>query len=208
MAQDLSQLTNMWMVDPYMFDPTQKSNQFSRFNDKALPFPPTYNGVPTDAMGRPIQSFVNWQQANPGGVSLNATPATPQPAPQPQQQPMVDSMRAYNAALSSGQGQNAADATRASNQPPYFGRMPQAAPNAINGVGNTGAAQQAGAPPNNWQAALGALSNPGNPQTMGASVPLQTGYQPSGGVNQAFLNQAGPGMNQNFLSALRAIQGR
>jgi hypothetical protein len=41
-------------------------------------------------------------------------------------------------------------------------------------------------------------------------VPQVTGYQPSGGVNNAFLQQAGAGqgMNQNFLSALAAIQAR
>ena len=45
---------------------------------------------------------------------------------------------------------------------------------------------------------------------MGADVPMQTGSQPAGGVNQAFLNQAGAGqgMNQNFLNALRSIQAR
>ena len=72
------------------------------------------------------------------------------------------------------------------------------------------AAPQASAPPNNWQAAINALANPGNPVTQGATVPLAQGYQPAGGINQAFLNQAGAGqgMNQNFLSALAAIQGR
>jgi hypothetical protein len=37
-----------------------------------------------------------------------------------------------------------------------------------------------------------------------------TGSQPAGGVNNAFLQQAGAGqgMNQHFLSALRAIQAR
>jgi hypothetical protein len=66
------------------------------------------------------------------------------------------------------------------------------------------------APPNNWQAALNALANPGKVQTPGATVPLQTGSQPAGGVNQAWLNQigSGQGMNQNFISALAAIQGR
>ena len=70
--------------------------------------------------------------------------------------------------------------------------------------------QQAGGAPNNWQAAINALANPGNPQTMGATVPQVTGYQPAGGVNNAFLQQAGAGqgMNTNFLNALRSIQAR
>jgi hypothetical protein len=84
----------------------------------------------------------------------------------------------------------------------YANMGAQAAPQA--------AQPQASGPPNNWQAAINALSNPGRVQTMGANVPQVTGYQPSGGVNNAFLQQAGAGqgMNQNFLSALRSIQGR
>ena len=67
-----------------------------------------------------------------------------------------------------------------------------------------------GAAPNNWQQAINSLANPGNPETMGANVPMVTGGQPAGGVNQAFLNQAQgqPGMNPRFMSALAAIQGR
>ena len=84
----------------------------------------------------------------------------------------------------------------------------QQAQPAVNGVGNTGA--QAGAAPNNWQAAINALANPGKVTTPGATVPMVTGSQPAGGINQAFLQNAGAGqgMNQNFLSALRAIQNR
>jgi hypothetical protein len=69
--------------------------------------------------------------------------------------------------------------------------------------------QQSG-PPNNWQAALTALANPGNPQTMGANVAPSNTFAPSPGVNQAFLQQAAgrPGGNQGFQSALAAIQGR
>ena len=37
----VSQLTDMMMVNPWMFDPTQKSNQFSNYNNAALPWPPT-----------------------------------------------------------------------------------------------------------------------------------------------------------------------
>ena len=71
-------------------------------------------------------------------------------------------------------------------------------------------APQMGGAPNNWMAALNALSQPGNPVTRGATVPIASGSQPAGGVNNAFLGQAsgGAGMNQNFLSALAAIQGR
>ena len=88
MAQNLAQLTDQWMVNPTMFDPTQASNAYSNYNNAALPWPPTYNpglqGGPVNAAtGKPIQSFQQWQQQNPGGMSINSTPAAPA-APQPQ----------------------------------------------------------------------------------------------------------------------------
>ena len=202
MAQNLAQLTDMWMVNPTMFDPTQASNQFSNYNNAALPWPPSYNpglqGGPVNAAtGKPIQSFQQWQQQNPGGMSINSTPAAPA-APQQQGQYVMTSpggQMTGGANLSGMAGQNIPAQYR------YMPAPPQAAPQA---------APQAGGPPNNWQAAINALANPGNPTTMGANVPLVTGSQPAGGVNNAFLQQAGAGqgMNQNFLSALRAIQAR
>ena len=221
MAQNLAQLTDQWMVDPTMFDPTQRSNQFSLYNNQRLPYPPTYNGVPTNAMGQPIQSFQNWQAQNPGGTTLNATPAMPPQAPQ--------ATYYYGNALSPGGIQTtntfgpqvlmgAPGVSRAQGL-----QNMQTANNAVLGLGPGGSqfgagatqpqqpqAPQASGPPNNWQAAINALANPGNPAIQGANVPLQTGSQPAGGVNQAFLQNAGAGqgMNQGFLSALRAIQGR
>jgi hypothetical protein len=216
MAQDLAALTNTWMLNPTMFDPSQASNQFSNYNGAALPWPPTYStaaGGPVNAAtGKPIQSFQNWQAANPGGMSLNSTPAQP---PQTQQPDML-AMR--NAALTGQPG--AAQAYGANFAPPgsqpgiqaMYGRnfaafTPQG--NATPAAQQQGG-QQTSAPPNNWQAALSALANPGNPVTQGATVPMVSGSQPAGGVNNAFLQQAGAGqgMNQNFLSALRAIQAR
>lgn len=219
MAQDLAALTNTWMTNPYMFDPSQLSNQFSNYNNAPLPYPPTYNtgaGGPVNAAtGKPIQSFQQWQQQNPGGMAINNTPAQP---PQTQQQPDMLAMR--NAALTGQPG--AAQAYGAIFAPPgsqpgiqsMYGRnfaafTPQGA--GMQGAGTPGAAQsQASAPPNNWGAALNALAAPGDPRTQGANVPMVTGYQPAGGVNNAFLQQAGSGagMNQGFLSALRQIQNR
>jgi hypothetical protein len=224
-------LTDAWMANPWMFDPTQKSNRFSLFNDQRIPFPPTYDdtaGGPTDAMGRPIQSYQTWKQQNPGGVTINATPAQPPPAPM--SSPQMDQLAGWQALTNpemAARGNTYGDPylnmiapggnpmTNGILQGAYsgkFGLAPQS-----QGQAQGGAAQAAaqggggmGGSPNNWQAALSALSNPGNPVTQGANVPLAQGYQPAGGVNQAFLNQAGggAGMNQNFLSALAAIQGR
>ena len=82
MAQSMQQITDTWMTNPYMFDPTQLSNSYSNYNNAALPWPPTYNtgaaGGPVNAAtGQPIQSFQQWQQANPAGMSINSTPAAP-----------------------------------------------------------------------------------------------------------------------------------
>jgi hypothetical protein len=221
MAQNMAQLTDMWMVDPTMFDPTQKSNQFSNYNNAALPWPPTYNtgaGGPVNAAtGQPIQSFQQWQQANPGGMSINTTPAAPAAAPQtyglqPSQlagrSPLNPSgNQAFGMANWGGMMSPQAQELYRNQQFAQPGQMPgqaagmqqQAAPQ-----------QQASGPPNNWQAAINALANPGRVQTQGATVPQVTGYQPSGGVNNAFLQQAGAGqgMNANFLNALRGIQNR
>ena len=211
MAQDLGQLTDMWMVNPWMFDPSQKSNQFSNYNNQALPWPPTYNtgaGGPVNAAtGQPIQSFQQWQQQNPGGMSINTTPTAPAP---PQQSNVPQFIRSPGGQVSGGAASVNAGLQGGQNipgqwmpNPAYAMQQQQAAPQAAPQA-------QASGPPNNWQAAINALSNPGKVTTQGATVPQVTGYQPSGGVNNAFLQQAGAGqgMNQNFLSALRAIQAR
>lgn len=218
MAQNMGLITDTWMTNPYMFDPTQLSNVYSNYNNAALPWPPSYNGAPVNAAtGQPIQSFQNWQAANPGGMNINATPAQPQAAaPAP-------------AGLSPGVNPNAAgalgvDQSRGLLPPGYYGNSVTNPDKGSFGGWTPAysgqpqqlaqpqqqAAPQASAPPNNWQAAINALANPGKVQTMGANVPMVTGYQPSGGVNQAFLQNAGggAGMNQGFLSALRAIQNR
>ena len=214
MAQNLAQLTDQWMVNPTMFDPTQASNQFSNYNNAALPWPPTYNtglaGGPVNAAtGKPIQSFQQWQQANPGGMSINSTPAQPAAAP--------PAGPAYFGGT--GLGMNGANPAIAMPGNPGSGGVPYF-PQAMPYMPNPAYQQRQQAPqaapqatwqqPNNWQAAINSLANPGNPTTMGANVPMVTGSQPAGGVNNAFLQQAGAGqgMNQNFLNALRAIQAR
>ena len=103
---------------------------------------------------------------------------------------------------------NQAALDRASALSAGYSPQAQAAPSGGMQGGMQGGGQ--GAAPNNWQQAINSLANPGNPQTMGANVPMVTGGQPAGGVNQAFLNQAQgqPGMNPRFMSALAAIQGR
>jgi hypothetical protein len=202
-----TQLTDELMVNPYMFDPSQLANPYSNYRGAALPYPSTYGGTPVSAAtGQPIQSYQQWLQQNPGGMTLNATPAQAQaPGPPPGTIPNLNML--VNGAVASG------------NYPLAQSYWQQIAginnPNAARaGPGATGtpaaAPQGSGGPPNNWNAALSALANPGTPAIGGATVPLATGSQPSGGVNAAWLQQAQgrPGMNQNFLAALQAIQGR
>lgn len=215
-------LTNMMMVNPWMFDPSQQSNQFSAYNNRPMPGP-SYAGAPVNAAtGQPIQSFLDWQAQNPGGVSLNATPAQPAQSSPSQwaiNNAILNSMgaQANHAALMSA-AQSGLPPAQRSDVGDLHGLMSGVItgralngpnPNAPGATGTPSAAPQgAGAAPNNWQAALSALANPGRVTTPGATVPMATGSQPSGGINAAFLSQAGPNMNQGFLSALRAIQGR
>jgi hypothetical protein len=232
-----TQFTDDWMQDPWgMTDPSQLKNPYSNYAGSAMPWPPTYaegnmGGPVNAATGQPIQSYQQWKAANPGGMTLNATPAQPA-APQADQladlraqmnQGIINSANAMqsnntgtfgnvNTGIANYPGavdaiQSLANYRSAANQAYAAGQnigMPGA------GTPSPQAQPQQSGPPNNWQAALQALANPGNPTTQGATVPMVQGYQPAGGVNQAFLQQAQgrPGMNQNFLSALSAIQGR
>jgi hypothetical protein len=60
---------------PFQFDPSQWTNPYSNFYGKALPWPSSYAGMPTNALGQPIQAP---QGQAPQGMTLNATPAQPQ----------------------------------------------------------------------------------------------------------------------------------
>ena len=65
-----------------LFSSDQWLNQFSNFSNAALPWPSSYAGTPTDAMGRPIQSFVDatnaaQQQYQQQLAAYNSQPQTP-----------------------------------------------------------------------------------------------------------------------------------
>ena len=222
-----------------LFSPDQWLNQFSNFNNAALPWPSSYAGAPTDAMGKPIQSFVdatnaaqqqyqqqlaayNSQQQTPG-TTLNSPPqglASVQNNPNPgTPQNLSDIMSNY------GQGD------------PYGAQGSQMAGlNALmGGVGGPGrygdqymnqvganyqqsmqprqqAAPAAPTPPNNWQAMLTGLANPGKVTTPGATVPASASAQPGPANLQSFLAnwkpaQSGPGsgFQQNFATALKGM---
>ena len=79
--------TPTFTPNPYAnFDPSQWSNPYSQFYGQALPWPSSYAGTPTNALGQPIQS----PQA-PQGMTLNSTPAQPQaPAAAPASNPFAN----------------------------------------------------------------------------------------------------------------------
>jgi hypothetical protein len=79
--------------NPYAdFDPSQYSNPYSQFSG-ALPFPSSYAGWPTDAMGNPI--------AKPPGMTLNSQPA-PAPAPAAAPQSNIPQFLAYGGGSGTG----------------------------------------------------------------------------------------------------------
>src|SRR4029077_2145522 len=77
---------------PLMFDPSQWANKFSPFPDKPIPFPASYVGTPTDALGRPIQSYLDAQAAHDAWSAppapAQAPPVTLNTSPYPSLAPM------------------------------------------------------------------------------------------------------------------------
>lgn len=63
--------------NPYAnFDPSQWSNPYSSFQNKGIPFPASYMGWPTDAMGNPIAATSATPGLTPGQTSAAAAPAS------------------------------------------------------------------------------------------------------------------------------------
>lgn len=222
--------TQPFNSSPYgVFDPSQFSNPYSRYSG-ALPWPSQYAGTPTDAYGRPIQSFLDAQQAAvaqpapaptpPPGVTLNSAPSP------------LDQQRAWalaRAASPIGDYSGAGTTFGANNQRMQSALIQQQInAGAILGQGQgqqqtaaaapqpaAPAAPAAPAPPaapafDSYGAALSALANPGKVTTPGATIaPSATPYQPGSGVLQQFLanwNPAasgpGAGFQQGFAKAL------
>jgi hypothetical protein len=195
--------TPTFQSNPYAsFDPSQWTNPYSQFYGKALPWPSTYAGTPTNALGQPI--------AVPQGMTLNNTPAQPQApaAAAPQQQPIR--LATTSEGMPPGETNLGRGVIGGSYQPNAF--MPPQQPQQAQ-------APMAAAPagPNNWQTTLAMLGNPGPVTTPGATVPQAPAgaAQPSPGVLQNFLAnwqpaQSGPGsgFTQNFNTILRGLQAQ
>ena len=207
-----------------LFSPDQWLNQFSNFNNAALPWPSSYVGMPTDAMGQPIQP--------PPGMTLNSSPAPAAPAAaaaapaapqastpvhgvgglQPGQWdganglPMGNPGGPIRMATGSdgmpyGQTSLGRGVTGSSWQPSPL-QPQQATPAAP-------AAQSAASGPT-YPQILSMLANPGKVTTPGATVPQTASVQPGSANLQSFLKnwqpaQSGPGsgFQQNFATALK-----
>ena len=211
--------TPTFQPNPYAnFDPSQFTNPYSNYYGKALPWPSSYVGTPTNALGQPIASPPI--ASPPQGMTLNNTPAQPQ-APAAANGLPVRSGVSTNG-LYNGMPADTRMASDPSGMP--FGQTSLGRGVVVNNQPNFAAApaapQQApmaaAPPPNNWQSTLAMLANPGPVTTPGATVPqAPTSNQPGPGVLQNFLAnwspaQSGPGsgFTQNFNSILRGLQAQ
>ena len=199
--------TPTFQSNPYAdFDPSQWSNPYSNFQNSAIPFPATYSGWPTDAMGNPI--------AKPPGMTLNSSPAQPAPAAAPQVT-QVPYSPPNNIMLGSSSGVGPGGIGAGS--PNTIGaNLTFNAPSPAQ-MASAQAPQPSAAPP---QAGPGGLTaqqylqlraNPGRVVTPGATVPqAASSATPGPGMLQQFLanwNPAasgpGSGFQQAFSKALR-----
>ena len=199
---------------PFMFDPSQFSDPYSSYNKMALPFMGQYSGVPTDAHGNPIQSYLDaqaahnaWQPPAAAGTTLNTSPQSNIP------QYIYDPGGQY-----SGGGNNY-DQMAGKNTPAQYIVNPAYAMSQ-QGMGQQQAkpAAPAAAPTNpiDMNAAyLQALSNPGKVTTPGATVAQSAPPSNQSGVLQQFLQnwQQGGGntqgaANYNNKGFFNALQGQ
>ena len=209
-----------------LFSPDQWTNAYSQFSGKALPWPSSYTGYPTDATGNPINpqagsgipDYAQWQagqaKAPEGlggtpGTTINSMPAQPQAA-----STGGTGLDAALGAMGMTQfGQQMAD--KGISQQDIAGLI--GLPGAQNIMGPQQAAPAAppAAPSNNlsYPQVLSMLANPGKVTTPGANVPVSpTSAQPSSGALQSFMQnfkpaQSGPGsqFQNNFAATLKGM---
>lgn len=206
--------TPTFQSNPYAsFDPSQWSNPYSLYQNSALPWPSSYVGMPTNAMGQPI--------AAPQGMTLNSTPQQAAPAAaQPaanngafspeQAMRILQGTGQWGISPGTGPGQggvnNQAALDRLSQLTAGYRPQAQAAQPAAQPAGQGGGSTM------DYNTVLAMLANPGNPVTPGATVP-QGGSSPMGpGVMQQFMAnwspaQSGPGsgFQQGFYKALKGM---
>ena len=167
-------------------------NPYTQYKGR-LPIP-GYMGTPTDAMGKPIQSFLDaqsqhdaWDKANPApqGTTLNSSPGAGLEAQGSQARAMqdagygnwatLDPMMAQSTRPNPTAGAGSVGATTGWNPNNSASIYPTSAGGAA-GAGMPGGSTTAAQPPQSnpvdmRQAYLTALSNPGKVTTPGAAVP-------------------------------------
>lgn len=208
----------MWMLMSGMGNNGMAAvNPYSNFQSGALP-PTAYPGRATNALGQQI-----WQAPPPPAAPAPAPAAaaaapqyaSPAPGTTLKQQYLPWNEADLTAALLGGGGMGG---TPTATDP--------ATQNLVQFYQNTGLRNyspgttlnqtpQAAPQPTN-AGYLQALANPGRVTTPGVTPPGGPQYQPSSGVLPAMLNQwqqrgsgvPGVSLNQNFLGALRSLQGR
>jgi hypothetical protein len=190
----------VFQSNPYAdFDPSQYSNPYSQFSSGALPWPASYAGWPTDAMGNPIQPQP--------GMTLNSSPAQAQQAPAAAAaQPAANPIRLATTpeGMPAGQTSLGRGVVGSSWQPQQPMQQQQAAvapPQPLQ-VGNPLSAQQY----------LALKANPGPVSNPGATVPQAVSTAGGPGVLQHFLanwNPAaggpGAGFQQGFAKSLKGL---
>jgi hypothetical protein len=199
---------------PFQFDPSQWSNKFSPFAGRALPWPSQYAGTPTDAYGRPIQSYLDAQQAaaaqpqQAAPVTLNTSPVGAN------SYGLAPAFVAANPTKTPAQLAGMMDSYRNPSGGLTYGQTNQLLNLARGGGSNQGAAQQAApAGPDMSAAYLNALANPGKIQTPGATVAQAAPPSNQSGVLQQFLQNwkptqgAGNYSNSGFFNGLNRLYG-
>lgn len=155
----------------------------------ALPMP-GFRGAPTDAMGKPIQSFTDaqaqhdaWDAANPAkGTTLNSVPGAALEAKGSQARAMQDAGYGDWAQLDPTMASSSlpnptaeagsVGATKGWNPANPGGSIYPTAGGTAGTAGSGGGTAGGGSNPVDMrQAYLDALANPGNPQMQGANVP-------------------------------------
>jgi len=190
--------TPTFTPNPYAnFDPSQWSNPYSQYYGQALPWPSSYAGTPTNALGQPIQPA---QPQPPQGLSLNSTPAQPQaPAAAPASNPFAN--------VQIPQGQNTAVAEpRGGMTPTQWQALSPAQRSAAMGPMSQYASGLAMMPSGNNFVASGSNPSGSNPQASNALAWMNAG---GSGFNQmqqqgapAAAAPAPPNNWQNTLSML------
>ena len=215
-------MMKMMMPNPY---------ESAQFKDKPMQLQ-GYRGPATDAMGRPIQSFVDaqaqhdaWDQAHPApqGTTLNSAPGLEAQGSQGRAMQdagygdwaMLDPTMAQANRPNPTAGAGSVGATSGWNPSNPASKYPTAGPMAGGGSNQANSGQSGPSqtnPIDMRQAYLDALSNPGNPKMGGATVPQS---QPLGSPNvmDAFLAQhsggskAGNYDNSEFFNTLKNLRG-